>query len=78
MYLEASRVFQKHEWQKRADWIASLFTHTLLKNEDGICYWAPNILPDFEVDLMSGSSGVIHFLMRYHKRHMIGQILLSK
>jgi lantibiotic modifying enzyme len=77
MYLEAYRVFNTHAWKHRAGWIASLFTHTFLENEQKMKFWAVSIFTDFEPDLMTGSSGIIHFLMRYHQPEKIGPILLS-
>lgn len=77
MYLEASRVFQTDQWEKTVDWIASLFIHTQIKSDEGLGYWASSIYPEFDIDLMSGSSGIIHFLMRYQKRNELGHVLLS-
>jgi hypothetical protein len=66
VYLDAHGILKDQEWKKRADWIASLFTHCLVKNERGVHFWMATGTPDLDPDLMSGASGIAHFLMRYN------------
>jgi len=78
VYLEATNVLQDEEWQQRTDWIANVFIHTFLSLGEKAGYWPVNVFPDFEADLMTGTSGILHFLMRYLIPDKIGYILLNK
>ncbi|WP_158267015.1 lanthionine synthetase LanC family protein [Chitinophaga niastensis] len=77
VYLEAYKAFKEEEWQHRANWIANSFAHTLLENKDGVRYWSMNDYPDPVADLMTGSSGIIHFLMKYQLPDKLDYLLLS-
>jgi len=74
LYLEAYHVFQKEDWHERSSWIANLFMHTFLEDKEGRGHWSVNIYPDLEGDLMTGVSGIIHFLMRYQMQDKLGYI----
>jgi serine/threonine protein kinase len=75
VYLEADRVFKRSEWQARADWISNLFWYTFQRNTNGAGFWSVTTHPDPEPDLLTGSSGIIHFLMRYHNKDRLPFIL---
>lgn len=62
IYLEAHKVFNNSEWLERADWIANLFEITLNKNTES---WISTEDTVTTADLFSGSSGILHFLIRY-------------
>lgn len=64
VYLEAYYTFKSDNWLERSNWIASLFTHTLLPSGKTSGYWSMDATPDYEGSLMIGCSGIIHFLMR--------------
>lgn len=67
VYLEASRAFKTPHWQERADWIANVLYHTFREEEKNIGGWAATNNPTPEADLMTGNSGIIHFLMQYQQ-----------
>jgi hypothetical protein len=77
VYLEAKRVFKEPKWQTRADWIAALFQHTFQRNNEGAGVWSVCTNPDPEPDLLTGSCGIIHFLMRYLDEDRVPYILKS-
>jgi len=77
IYLEAARVLNEEEWQFRAERLANLLIALGRDNNDGSLTWVvedPN-MPT--ADLMVGSGGVLHFLLRAHaKEHVMGFPLL--
>lgn len=75
VYLEAKRVFKTNEWQTRADWIANLFRLTFQRDVNAAGFWSVNTNPDPEPDLLTGYSGIIHFLMRYLDEDRLPYIL---
>jgi serine/threonine protein kinase len=77
IYLEAARIFKSEEWQKRANWIAMLFANTFLIENEKLGYWSMSIFPDIEPDLMTGMSGILHFLIRMQTNKENGHIILS-
>jgi len=76
IYLEANRIFNKEEWKKRAAWIANTFIYTFITKVDKGGYWSISKHPDFEPDLITGASGIVHFLMRYQRPDQVPFILL--
>ncbi|GGB23751.1 lanthionine synthetase LanC family protein [Puia dinghuensis] len=77
VYLEASRVLGGDIWQYRLNQLANLFIHTFWEHENRQGYWSVNIFPDFEPELMTGTCGIIHFLMRCDMPDKIGHLLLD-
>ncbi|GAA3945861.1 protein kinase [Chitinophaga oryziterrae] len=77
LYIEAMRVFNNEEWQKRANWIAEVFLHTLIRNSNGSGYWNLEQYNDPTADFMIGNSGIIHFLLRYLEPALLGYRLLN-
>jgi len=65
IYLEAKRVTGNPEWQMRADWIAGLLCALKFQPAPDRAFWIceENNFPT--ADLMVGSSGILHFLLRY-------------
>jgi len=76
LYLEAYRVFNNKEWEKRANWIANLFMHTCIRNSDNAIHWIMEENNDPTADFMLGTSGIIHFLIRCYMPSKIGYRLL--
>jgi len=65
VYLEAFRVFKDKEWLGRAEWIVSLLLNTIRVKSDGTIFWIVEDNKQPTADFMVGSSGLIHFLLRY-------------
>jgi len=64
LYLEALRVFKEDQWKSRADWIAGVFNNTVCRREDGSGYWMLEERNNPTADLLTGMSGILHFLAR--------------
>lgn len=65
IYLEASRVLDDTQWFNRAVNIANVLFHLRRESDNGSLIWLvedPNIAT---ADLMVGSSGVLHFFLRF-------------
>lgn len=77
IYLEAYQVFKQDEWKQRAEWIAQVFMNTCFTNPDGSKYWKMNEFDEPTADLMTGVSGVIHFLLRCYYQEKIGYRILK-
>ena len=65
IYLEAHRVFNTIEWRKRADWIALALMHCFNEVGGQMGYWLPDQTSIVTADLFTGTSGILHFLIRY-------------
>jgi lantibiotic modifying enzyme len=63
LYLEAFRVTQKEEWRERANSIVDLLLALKQEKTTGEIYWNTEEIPT--ADLMTGSSGIAHFLLRW-------------
>jgi len=77
LYLEAYLSLNNSEWLQRAEWIAEFFMHTAHKMDGGYCYWLGNNSRYPTADLMSGTSGIIHFLLRYLNSDRLGYRMLQ-
>jgi hypothetical protein len=77
LYLEAFRVFKSREWQERADWITSLFLHTFYWVDKDYGFWMMEERNDPTADLMIGTTGVIHYLLRYFNPAKTGYRILQ-
>lgn len=62
--LEAARVFNSQEWQDQADWVTQFLLHHYQQMENGACFWLVDKSQTSMADLMTGNSGIIHFLLR--------------
>jgi serine/threonine protein kinase len=78
VYLEAAEVFQDNTWRDRASWIVQVLQHTSYVQSDGSRFWAVENRKSITADFMTGNSGVLHFLMRYHEPEKFGFPLLPK
>jgi Lanthionine synthetase C-like protein len=67
LYLDASRAFNDNAWLERAEWIAQFFIHTFQSTSREEGYWVVGSDDTHTANLFSGNSGILHFLMRYHK-----------
>lgn len=65
IYLEAYTILQSEIYLERANWIADLLIHLKIKTSYKNCTWYAenNYYPS--PDLLTGCSGIIHFLLRY-------------
>jgi class IV lanthipeptide synthase len=68
IYLEADRVLGDPEWAERAETIARLLMTLARENDRGSLSWLVENADAATADLMIGSSGVVHFLMRMARR----------
>lgn len=64
IYLEARQVLGGSEWAERAENVARVLA-ALSREQDGAASWLAEDPHQPTADLMVGSSGVIHFLLRY-------------
>ena len=70
VYLEAARAFDSEEWKTRSDWVASLILNTsYLEGKQRRRWVVTNAFPA-TLDLMTGTGGVLHFLLRYLHREV--------
>ena len=76
LYLSSYISFNNPKWLMRANWISSLFLHTVNKGKDDNCYWLSNNSRYPTADLMVGNSGIIHFLMRILTPERLGHRIL--
>lgn len=65
VYLEAANVFGQEEWRERARWIASVLLHTYQSAEKSSVYWLVEHRRMPTADLLEGTAGLIHFLIRF-------------
>ena len=77
LYLEAYKVFGTAQWMERAAWIATVLLHLYREESGGACYWMPDGTPFATAGLMSGSSGIIHFLLRYYQLEVLTHPMLA-
>jgi serine/threonine protein kinase len=75
LYLEANKVFETDKWQNRIEWIVDLIMHSFSEDNEMAGHWYTNSESELEANLMTGISGIIHFLIRYHSPAQIGYIL---
>jgi serine/threonine protein kinase len=77
LYLEAFRVTDNNEWQKRADWITHVFAQTFYRNNDNNSgHWLVDENKDVIADFLVGNSGIIQYLLRYQHPDRLGYRLL--
>lgn len=65
VYLEAYRVFRDEQWMKRADWIAQVVMHMRKQHSKHGIYWLVEHERQPVANFMIGTSGVMHFLLRF-------------
>jgi serine/threonine protein kinase len=77
LYQEASHVFKNEKWQIRIDWIVNVFLYTFFSGEGESGYWQLEENNPPTADLLTGISGIIHFLARRVYPSGIGYRLLK-
>jgi hypothetical protein len=77
LYLEAWRSFKNDEWKYRTDWIANVYANVFFKNLDSSGCWVMEQNDPPTADLLTGNSGIIHFLIRFLYSDKIGYRLLK-
>jgi lantibiotic modifying enzyme len=65
IYLEAARVLGDPDWLKRAVWIVQLLNQLRREQRSGAVSWLVEDSREPTADLMTGSGGVIHFMLRF-------------
>lgn len=75
--LEATAAFQSEEWQERGNWIASYLSEMSVQPNVEMNYWRTDDGEHFTADLMVGSGGVLHFLLRYNDPSRFGLPLVG-
>ena len=73
-FLEAWGLTGDPEWRKKAAWIANIFLHTWIPGEHESLYWLPDHRRIPAAGLLTGSGGIIHFLMRFANPERLGMI----
>jgi serine/threonine protein kinase len=76
VYIEAAKVFKEDRWKQRADNIAQFLLHHFRQSKNGTYYWMPNGTPFTTAGLMTGNSGIIHFLLRCYQPEKVHHLLL--
>jgi len=77
LYLYAFRSLKNKEWYDRAAWIAQFLCASALRGENGSVYWLAGNTKFVTADLMTGSSGILHFLVNFSKAGQLGYRLLA-
>lgn len=77
LYLEAWRVFDNREWLERAAWIAEVLARCTWNDREGRRFWMLDETYTPTADLMVGSGGILHFLMRCLYPEKLGYRLLT-
>lgn len=76
LYLEAATVFQEEEWLLRSNWIANVFLHTFRRTKGLSGFWVMDDNNHPTADLLTGNSGIIHFLGRCMNFNKLGYRIL--
>jgi serine/threonine protein kinase len=77
LYLEAWRVFKNEKWKQRADWLTNVFISTKIEEDAETYYWQLEEHNRPTADLLVGTSGVIHLLLRSRNPYHLGYCILS-
>jgi hypothetical protein len=78
VYLEAWRTLKNEEWKIRADWIANVFLHSFIEDKENQSgFWQMEENNPSTADLLTGVSGILHFLSRCVYPSKIGYRLLN-
>jgi len=77
MCLEGARILKSEEWKHRADWVAQFLLHHFRQEKNGSRHWLTDGTPFPIPDLMTGNSGIIHFLLRCYQPEHLGFPILS-
>lgn len=64
VYLDACITLHTPDWLKRANWIIELLVSFRHIDENNSVYWYPDELSRNKTDLLYGTPGVLHFLLR--------------
>lgn len=76
LYLEAYRISHDKEWYDRASWIANYLVICSQEGNSQSLYWIGNKSEFSTADLMTGNSGIIHFLANFSQTGDFGYRLL--
>jgi serine/threonine protein kinase len=78
LYLEAMRITQDPRWQKRADWVVHVLMESAHQGAKDSRFWLNSNQLRPTADFAGGSSGIVHFLIRYAHSQEIGYRMLTK
>lgn len=76
LHLEAFRVFKNPVFKAKSDWLINYFLHIRQLGEKDTVHWSGNNADFPTADLMTGNSGILHFLLRALPDVSIGYRLL--
>lgn len=63
VYLKAFEIFKDEQWRKRANWIASVLLNCKCRETQSETYWIPNVENRVTDSFLTGTSGIINFLI---------------
>ncbi|WP_346319379.1 lanthionine synthetase LanC family protein [Chitinophaga sp. YIM B06452] len=77
VYLQAEKILAGGEWKERSGWIIDYLMAIRKEPSQNIAFWLTenNVFPT--ADLMFGTSGILHFLLRYCYPEQVGFPLLK-
>jgi serine/threonine protein kinase len=78
LYLEAHKVFNSEKYLIKANWLATLFVHTMQNFTDNMGFWITDETTIPTADLLFGNSGILHFLLRYLYPEILGHPLIPQ
>lgn len=76
IYLEAFRITKNQKWIDRATWIVDCLLTLKMTTKDGDVFWLSNPPNSPTADLMIGTTGILHFLLRYLNQEKVNFPLL--
>jgi lantibiotic modifying enzyme len=65
VYLEAYHLLKEKVWLERATWIAQVIFHLKKSGFNNSTYWLVESEREPVANFMTGTSGILHFLLRY-------------
>lgn len=68
IYMEAYRILGEDIWYQRATNLVETLVHLGRRSPEGVISWLAEDANVATADLMVGSSGILHFLMRYRSK----------
>jgi lantibiotic modifying enzyme len=77
LYLQAYKVLHEPIWLKRAGWVAQFIVNTAGIGSEGTHHWLSNNAIYPTADFMVGSTGILHFLIRYLAQDKVGYRLFE-
>jgi serine/threonine protein kinase len=76
LYVELTKLTGKQQWAERKNWIRDVILHYFLQYKSGKRYWLTTENSFSNSALLTGSSGIIHFLLRNYSPDDLSHPLL--